>query len=276
MKLYLPDTLATQRRGRFLTSLLNAETINLASLPEQGCLLMLGEDFSHYQKKAELLHWAIKPGCVLLLLPPYALGSVCAELDWQVQLWTDHVPMVSEHPLVVKVASEVNEQLLGQDGHASREAGHCWLSGEAHTRYWKKHSNSGVVAMTTLPLWSITLLDDAVVVHAWVSWFLSHAGSFTIDKLEVDSKALVLTGEDYCLLVCAFGYDTGSLSEIKTRNFNQPVPLFDLAKINVNKCWEKFQAYELLSDTGLTEKGLQRLKQSPYWLYAQELKRIEQ
>lgn len=274
MRLYLSDTLAAQRRGRFLISLLEAEAVNLLILPEQGCLLMLGEDFTRHPVKVELLRWATQPGCILLLLPPYLSGLLCDDLDWRLQLLNDEPTPSSEHTLAASVAAEVCERILGEDGQADRSAGHCWLNGEAHTRYWRKHANSGIVAVTTLPLWSITLLEQGETVKAWIDWFIAHAGKSVAEHSMPHEETWELENGDYSLLICAFGYQTGILAELESRNSAQVVPLFNLATLGAHQRLEKLKHYGLIADTGPTDSGIERLKQSPYWLYAQELKRI--
>ncbi|MGH2248828.1 hypothetical protein ACQ1Y8_15640, partial [Enterococcus faecalis] len=47
------------------------------------------------------------------------------------------------------------------------------------TRYVRKHSNSGLFAVTTLPLWSLNLLDHTEVLVDWLNWFVDHAGVTT-------------------------------------------------------------------------------------------------
>ena len=104
-----------------------------------------------------------------------------------------------------------------------------------HTRYVRKHSNSGLFAVTTLPLWSLNLLDHAEVLVSWLSWFIDHAGvansiaeektelaEYSPDKIRFGCFVIALRWQWKKSLDRIVGNDTVKL-------------LFDLNSLDINK-----------------------------------------
>lgn len=273
MKVYLEQSLAGQRRGRFLQGLLDAAVAN--GLPETGCLLMLGEQFQQLAQAA-WLQWAKRPGCVLLLLPPYQTGNMVEGLDWQVQ-YAQQPPVTTEGVLPKLLATEVMFTLQGKQGGFERHLGHEWADHALNTRYWKAHSNSGLVAATVLPLWSVSLLDQATALKDWLAGLYAMAGK-TVPLPDDDvsgQAATVLLPHDFTVLVCCYGWQLATPAALQTRLQQTRIPLFDFQGVDVGDSFSRLRQLGWLDATGLTAAGLVALQDSPYWPYATCLKEVQ-
>ncbi len=179
MSLYLSAPLATNRKGRFLQTVAKAIPLTkdwISAPPASGLLLVQAEELTDTNTMQCLYHWAMQAGCATLVIDPKAeqftlLAQLPSPLDWQL------VPAAlkrQEPGLTALLASETGQAITGFTGSADR---HQHQAGDVvHTRYIRKHSNSGLLAFTTLPVWSLTLLDHSEILVSWLNWFVDHAG----------------------------------------------------------------------------------------------------
>ncbi len=274
MNVYLEASLAGQRRGRFLQGLLEASCTD--GLPDSGCLLMLGEQFQQLASaQAEWLRWAKQPGCVLLLLPPYQAGSVVDSLDWQVQ-YTRQPPVAANGVLPGLLAAEVMFALQGKQGGFEHHLGHEWEDHAVNTRYWKVHSNSGLMAATVLPLWSVSLLDQGTALKGWLGDLYQMAGKTAPPQVEVAGQAApVLLPHDFTVLVCCYAWQLATSVALQTRLQQASIPLFNFQGVDVGESFSRLIQVGLLDTAGLTDAGLVALQSSPYWPYATHLQEAQ-
>ena len=272
MKLYLTPDLQAHRRGRFLASLLGISQAAELGLPKTGFVLMTGEALqASRETQEECAAWVRQPGCSLLLLPPYQEGIVIHFLDWVVELAPSSSAAVNQASIMSMLAGEMTYNLRGTDGACTEDLSPGKLT--CCTRYWKPHSNSGLLAATTLPIWSISLLDQAALVHDFLANIERHCGLPSASAKEIkpqENDAIRL--EDVTVLVCSYGFNVataeGLLSKLKT----YAIPLLNLASFDLPKSMDRLRNAGLIHDNGLTEKGLAHLMGGKYWAFAESLR----
>jgi len=274
LNLLLSNGLQAHRRGRFLGTLLGLTPTDVQPARADGMLLMTGEEFQGpSSKQAAWLQWARQPGHALVLLPPYKAGPVVDRLDWTASLVQDPPTAVASAPLAALLAAEVSFQLPGVDGDSDAAQGHVWASGRPNTRYWKAHSNSGLVAATTLPIWSISLLDSATLVQDWLGALFSHVGKPATPEAPDDENSVSTpTPQDFAVMVCCHAFGVGSPDALLDALQRQPVQVMNLRGFDVPGIFGQLRALALVEERGLSPKGLELLRQSAFWGYAAQLK----
>ena len=271
MNLYLTPELRSHRRGRFLASLLTIGSRSESALPKTGLVLMTGEQFQMSPElQTECLSWARQPGCTLLLLPPYKEGAILPSLDWAIQLESYSVANRQPESLVGILAGEVSHSLHGMDGTGI--AGSVSDDATCHTRYWKAHSNSGIIAATTLPLWSISLLDRADKVRAFLAEVEGQTGKRAVHTPEDKAPVDALHPHDFTVLVCCYGFSVVTAESLLARLKGYAVPLLNLASFDLPESIHRLRLMGMLNDRGVTEGGLSFLRTSNYWSFAENLK----
>lgn len=272
MNLHLSAELQAHRRGRFLASLLAITPSSEQALPKAGFVLMAGEQLqASPELQAEGISWARQPGCTLLLLPPYKEGSILPSLDWVIGLTSSPLANAQPESLETILAAELSYRLQGMDGTCATAASLGDLA--CHTRYWKAHSNSGLIAATILPLWSISLLDHADKVEAFLAEIDKQTGktSATIPKDEPQDETL--HPQDITVLVCCYGFDLATAEGLSDRLRGYAMPLLNLASFDFLESINRLRRGRLLNNGGLTETGLDFLRKSKYWSFAENMKR---
>ena len=171
------------------------------------------------------------------------------------------------------LAAEVTLQLAGSDGDSDNSQGHAWTSGQLNTRFWKAHSNSGLVAATTLPIWSITLLDSGLLAQEWLAALCSHVGKAAATVATADAGAAATpTPRDFAVLVCCHAYGVGAPDALVAALQRQAVQLMDLRGFDVPGIFARLRAMALVEESGPSTKGLELLRQSAFWGYAARMK----
>lgn len=270
MNLYLTPDLQAHRRGRFLASLLAIEPSSGAVLPVSGLVLLTGEQLqASPELQAECAAWARQPGCTLLVLPPYKEGTILPTLDWAIE-FSAHLVAALPGSVESIVAGELMYRLQGMDGSNATAAQPGDLA--CHTRYWKAHSNSGLIAATTLPLWSISLLNHGDKVMAFLADIYKHAGKASVPVAKDEPFADALHPQDVTVMVCCYGFDVATAASLMDRLHRYAVPLLNLASFDLPESVNRLQRGGLLDDQGLTEAGLAFLRASKYWSFAENLK----
>jgi len=274
LNLLLSNGLQAHRRGRFLGTLLGLATADVRPACADGMVLMTGEEIQDPSSDpAAWLQWARHPGHALVLLPPFKAGPLVDGLDWTVNLAQDPPAASPFAPLASLLAAEVSFQLSGVDGDSDGSQGHLWINGRPNTRFWKAHSNSGVVAATTLPIWSITLLDSPTLVQDWLSALFSHVGKLAAPETRHAGNSVATpTPQDFAVMVCCHAYGVGSPRALADALQRQPVQVMNLRGFDVPGIFVRLQAMALVDEHGLSTKGLDLLMQSAFWGYAAQLK----
>jgi len=270
MSIYLSAALASNRKGRFLQSVAGATPLEsdwLSSPPVGGLLLLQAEELTDYEACQNLYLWAMHAGCAALVInPQMAQLATLAELPITLD-WSLAPASLSAHEpeLTALLASETDQMITGFAGSADRLQ---HMAGDAvHTRYIRKHSNSGLFALTTLPLWSLSLLDHAEVLVSWLNWFLDHAGlAAPIAEKKPDLADYSLDKQDLVVLLLLYAGNGMSLKELAEHNAVRL--MFDVESLDLADRGEILQQHGFINEAGLTESGKNSLQASQYWTYA--------
>ena len=272
MNLYLDPSLATHRHGRFFVSQLGA--VPMDELPGSGLVMMHGKGFQGLSASEQETRWewASQPGRALLLLPPFQLGAVFDQVDWQITLRTE-VASTTDGIVPQILSNETNQNLVGSDGEFDRASGHQWRDYSVNTRYVKKHQGTGIFAATCLPLWSISLLDNAQDTVAWLENLLSLAGNAVVDgSAEPQASSAELKPTDYTLMVCMQAWDIHTVEDVSQALSNGGPSLFTIPEDDIVEGFARLRELGLIDHRGLTELGHEVLYESPYGQYAERLK----
>jgi len=274
MNLFLNEKLTDHRRGRFLMTQLDAVAM-VDELPVAGVLLMIGSDFQGMNKADQkvLWQWCRQPGRTLLLLPPYQEGAIFNDLDWKIT-FRDQLPDPNGTPVADKLTDETTYQIEGRDGEFDKSSGHQWGDFSVNTRYLKQNSGSGVFAATTLPLWSIALLDAAEPTLQWITKLSQLAGkpAGPMAASNGDDARVDLTGQELAAMVMVYGWSTSDADELRHALAAQAVPIMSINEQIMTTLLQRLSSSGYLAAQGLSEKGLQALKSSAYWGYALSLR----
>lgn len=272
MNIHLPAELSTHRRGRFLASLLGIDPAPGDELPRAGLLLMIGETF---QAGGELqtarMAWARQPGCALLLLPPYQAGPIVPFLDWVIEYESAPPVALTSDLLAGILGQEVMYRLQGRDGSVVTTLGEQDIQ-TSYTRYWKAHTNSGLLAVTTLPLWSISLLNHASLVRAFLDDIGRHVGKASSSPARPTPAETLLEPHDMTVMVCCYGFGVVSAASLSERLSTYAVPLLNLAEFDLPASINRLRERGFIDDQAMTETGLAYLSASKYWAFAENLK----
>ncbi|WP_116365609.1 hypothetical protein [Parahaliea mediterranea] len=274
MNLYLEPDLATQRHGRFFISQLDAEPTD--ELPACGTVLMHGKHFQAFNAsdRETWWQWTGRPGCTLLLLPPFEPGELFDRLDWQITL-RDETPSSDDGIIPDTLSSEVTMNLAGSDGEFDRMEGHQWTDYSVNTRYIKQHHGTGVFAATCLPLWSISLLDHAEETLVWLEKLSARAGTTAeSDSSQLPAPELELEPTDYTLMVCMQAWDINTATDLSLALSNSAASLFSIPEEGVLEGMARLRVLGLIDDEGLTNVGRGALNKSPYGSYVERLKEV--
>ena len=271
MNIVLDNTLADHRRGRFFATHLDAVPVG-DQPPQAGLVLMTGNQYQSLdaESKASWLGWVSRSGRTLLLVPPFEPGRLCTNLDWEM-VFRNEAPGPSGLTVPDRLREEVSFEIRGQAGEAEKAEGHRWPDGSVNTRYAKQHSGAGVFAVTCLPLWSISLLDNGAALKSWLRALHEHAGKTAADDnagVLNAAKKVALTRIDYGVLVALYAWRTADPDELIRANENLPVPLFRIDEDTLFKGVSTLREKGFLTDSGLTERGVAALQSSPFWRYA--------
>lgn len=274
MSLHMETSLAAHRHGRFFVSQVNAKPVNEG--PENGLVIMHGKVFQRFDatQQQDWWNWSSRPGCVVLLLPPFAIGSIVERLDWQITA-REEIAKSSDGSLADLLSSEVTVNLTGSDGEFDRTLGHQWENYSVNTRYFKQHLGCGVFAASCLPLWSISLLDHASDMTDWFKNLLALAGKAGASQSRLGTASEnSLEKTDYTVMVCMQAWGLQSVREITSilrQIRNSPITLADS---DVAGGIDRLLALGLIDDSGLTDIGLEKLSDSPYWGYIDSLREL--
>lgn len=275
MKFFLSPDLLRHRRGRFLASLLDVEEWMEDQPPESGLVLVSGEVLQQStEKRTQYVSWARSPGRCLLLIPPFQLGSLIDDLDWRMSYASSSKHALEGQSVAQRVASEIQYQIGGRDGSSESGAGHHWDDHTFHTRYWKAYSNSGLIGITVLPLWSISLMDHAELLVSFLSWFAGQCGKASPKSVSEEDTKQTLEPEDHAVLVCCYGLGVSSAAELSATINQFEVPFLNLNGFDLIASFQRLGSLNYVDHQGPTDAGVAYLQESPYWGFAEHLQRV--
>ncbi|WP_214171693.1 hypothetical protein [Geoanaerobacter pelophilus] len=257
--------LASHPRCRNLKVSFGAEPGDMP--PHTGVAIVFGKDFkTSPERAAEWTTWAMEPGRLLLMVPPYSVGNFVMPVPWEVRRLT---PIAGgETPLSQLLAAERLHEFRGALVPLERVGGAIITAG------WRKHPASGMVVWTALPLWSLTVLDHPGDCAAWLKDIFTQCGK-PVDA-EDAAKQLEdqeLTESEWTMLLhlCTGPYSSKE-EALSTLSESQ---LFRMPAGRSQETWCRLEQRGLVESGALSPAGISLVEESRYAAYAKELRRMK-
>jgi hypothetical protein len=263
----LEGSLASHARGRTLAVSFGAVTES--ELPPAGCALVLGKDFQGDDALAQrLVAWAVSPGRLLVVLPPFARDACDVPVGWEPRR-TESVAG-GETALGRLLAGERRHEIRGRLVPFEKTGGSVVTAG------WRKHPAAGLVVITALPIWSLTALDHTAECREWLTELYGQAGTApTVQEeeqtAESDAAGYAPTADEWTLLLhlCTGPYanDAAAFDALARSAVHRLAP--DAA----TSAHISLSAAGLVDGGSLTQAGDHALLDGPYAPYARALRR---
>lgn len=260
-RLTLVDSIAAHARGRTLALSVGATS---GALPMTGPVIAFAKDFQDAPARAaELLAWTERPGRLLVLVPPFAKTAVAVPVEWEAR--RTEALAGGETRLGALLARERQHELRGALLPLERGGGQTITGG------WRRHPAAGLLAITTLPLWSLHTLDHRPVLMQWLDNLFESAGLPLPDEAPTAPKSEELSSNDWALLLhlCRGPFDDApSALRAFTRSGLQRLDTDDAAAV-----LRSLERRGLVEGGRLTNRAADLLDESPYAVYASEMRR---
>jgi len=241
----------------------------VSSPPDQaGVCFANGQD---YQSRALAdqnvwLDWASRPGCVFLLVPPFRTGVRCQPRDWEVTP-ASSVPEThhTDHQVIRLTGPEITGFVASGLARPS-DSKLVLSSGKQVSGLFRRHPDSGLFAVTTVPIWSLALADLPGVLLEWLDAWIGLAGKAVIPEPQA-AAAFVLRPLHYSvLLYLASGNYSDRESALRALTWSDT---FELAEPEVAVLLQELEKAGLAENGKLTAAGKQALFESPYYAFAE-------
>jgi hypothetical protein len=265
--IFLLGSVASHRRGEVLQDAVGAEASGELS-GGHGIALAFGTDFQDADEviQSAWLAWSQAPGRTLVLLPPFSKGKCKAPIPWEALRHTD-VPVQGALPLLRTLAPEVQYEIRGSL-QVARHVGGVWEDFSVHTAYYRKHPHSGLFVVTSLPLWSLSVLDEQEQLAEWLRKLHELAGEPVVQPDDPESETPLESWHFTMLLhLLAGSYaDDDSVLAALAKS-----PILQLDPDRARTALSALRDLNLVEGTKVTEEGRNRISGSPYAVYADAL-----
>jgi hypothetical protein len=266
--LYLIGNFADQPRGKRLQKSLDA-TQSPEPLDQVGLSLASGQDYQSRTpaEQRKWLTWAARPGCTLLLVPPFQSAGTNEPNGWGVTSLEsppnfDH----TSHSVLQLTKPEISTSItsgLARTKNLTIEAG----TGPQLSGLFRKHPASGVFGVTTVPIWSLALADNVPALVEWLSAWQSLAGLPEEEAMPTSSLSFEPSQRHFSVLIyLASGDFQNRDAALTALEWNDT---FALGDEDVPSLLDQLQAAGLTVGGKLTEAGRRALLESPYRPYAE-------
>jgi hypothetical protein len=265
---YLIGKLADSPRGnRLLKSL--AATPTAQPPAGTGFCLGSGQDYQTRTpaEQRQWLAWAARPGSALLLVPPFQTAVRHEPNGWEM-VSLEKTPSLDStaHPVLRLTQPEMNVCVArgltrtlnsALDGPTAPQL--CGL--------FRKHPDSGIFAVTAVPIWSLALADHVPALTEWLAAWLALAGRAPDAAHPATPAAFEPTQSHYSvLLYLASGKFPSRVAALEALAWNDT---FELSGEDVPSLLDDLEAAGLIAAGALSETGRRALLESPYRRYAE-------
>lgn len=263
---------AGSARGRRLAAVLQGEVIDTVP-KDAGVCILAGQDYQEggTEDRARWLTWCARPGRTLLLIPPFALNVATEPKDWSVRSQLDLSPS-SPQGILKWIAREVRYCIEGKLTELSALSSSS-ADGRMLIGSYRKHPHAGLFIITTLPLWSLSLLDHADALREWIEEVHALAGQEqpeTSDRMDT-AEPEPLKRIDFAVLLhlhCgSFDSPEHALEALEHS------ALFKVPVVQAKASMEKLMERGFVAAGQVSATGREALEASPYRAYAQALER---
>lgn len=266
--IHIIGKLADNPRGKRLQKYLAASLAG--ELPEgMGLCLAGGQDYQTRTpaEQRSWLAWAAHPGNALLLVPPFQTSVRHEPNNWEVTS-LDGPPTLdsSAHQVVQLTQQEISASItrgLAPTMNPLIDGGtRLQLSG-----LFRKHPDSGIFAVTVVPVWSLALADHVPALVDWLSEWKSLAGRPNHDPDSADPEAFEPTQLHYSLMLyLASGSFADRSAALEALEWNDT---FDFSERDVASLFDDLTSAQWISNANLTDIGRHSLMTSPYRAFAE-------
>lgn len=233
--------------------------------PPSGIALAFGKDaqqqVDHLRRWAD---WTREPGRMLLLIPPFLRGGCDVPVPWEAR--TADPLAGGDAELVRVLARERQHELRGELTSVER------AGGQIITGSWRRHPSAGLLVVTTLPLWSLLVLDHRAALRTWLDHLAAEAGSPRALEEPRSEAALRPSSDDWTLLLhlCTGPYGDGRTA-LETLAASA---VFRIGTDAATRALGRAQSAGWAKGGALTDTGRQLLAAGPYALHARDLTRM--
>ena len=262
MTVVLLGELGAHARGKTLTAAIGARA---GDLPSRGLALAFAkEGQEHVDRLGTWAEWAREPGRVLVLVPPFLRGACVVPTAWEARRAE---PLAGgETELGRSLARERQHDLRGDLVPAER------VAGQVVTGLWRRHPTAGMFVVTTLPLWSLLVLEHRAALRTWLDELVGQAGEPRAHAEPDGPAAFQPSPADWTVLLhlCTGPY------------LDRPAALHALAtstvlRLDASTAGASLSRAELAGwaeGGSLTDAGREALNRGPYALQARALARM--
>jgi hypothetical protein len=265
---YLIGKLADNPRGKRLQKYLAA--VPTGDPPEGvGLSLASGQDYQSRTpvEQRKWLAWAARPGCALLLVPLFQTAVRHEPNGWELAR-LEAPPVLDEtaHQVLRLTRPEISGYLvrgLAQTLSPLIDGGtRSQLSG-----LFRKHPDSGIFAVTAIPVWSLALADHIPALTEWLSGWLALAGRPVDAAQHASPLSFEPTQRHYSVLFyLASGKFSSRAAALEALAWNDT---FEFGDEDIPSLLDDLQTAGLIAGGTLTEAGCRALLESPYRSYAE-------
>ena len=263
----LHGPLATHRRGKVLQEALAA--VSAAGLPEGRAVLISFADAFQSAELAEqnaLIEWTRVPGHLLILVPPFGPGSCERPVTWGVERLA--VPPRGGEGLSSILAPEVGYRLTGIL-QSPALAGAKWSDLSQAVGVYRLHPAAGLFVVTSLPLWSLSVLEAPREMDAWMAALVTLAGEASPAAREEDAP---LRRDHYGLLVflmsAAFTTEEAMLHGLRSST------IFRFSPHQGNALLQELRQRGLVLGVAPTAEAQELVMSSPYAPYVRAIREV--
>lgn len=268
---YIIGKLGENIRGKRLAKALNATAVG-EQLPEAaGMCIGSGQDYQTKtpSEQREWVAWAARPGCVMLLLPPFQTGVRHEPNGWEIGALQTPLLLDPAANVVLKHCQPeinvcVNRGLSSVSNPLVEAGAKIPLSG-----LHRKHPASGIFGVTTVPVWSIALADKVPELQEWLGVWMSLAGQPVEISIYGYPSVFEPSQSHYSVLLYLASENCSSRpAALDALAWNDT---FELSGEQVPRLLDELEEAGLAADGRLSDEGVNTLIESPYRHYAEIL-----
>ena len=270
-KSWLLGKLADHARGQTLADLLGS--VKTEAVPNgDGVCCLFATDFQGgddaFRKRC--MDWCLRPGRTLLLVPPMKLEDCKQPQPWR-PLAAVAIDASKSKGLAKLLAPELKYEMT-TDMLPTKTVDGEWNRGGINTAHYKKHPNSGLFAVTCLPVWSLSVLDHSKHLIAWLNELHALAGEAIEEEVATADEARFAPSHEHFALMLHLTSGRWKNRDSALRALKSSLVL-TLPPERADKCLKELEDNGLASDGDLTDRGKEILLSSPYAVYAGALEK---
>ncbi|HVA48997.1 MAG TPA: hypothetical protein VNH11_21725 [Pirellulales bacterium] len=265
---WLIGQLAEHSRGDVLAEALGAA--RAAEPPTAwGVCLAFGTEFQDrtVEGQAEWAEWAAPSGRTLVMVPPFRLQESSVPTSWRI-VRQNKIDATEARGLPRLLGAEVRYGLAGTL-QTPAHLGAVWKDTVINTAIYKKHPHSGVFALTTLPIWSLTVLDHRKALAEWLTDLHQLAGEPAPADDESEISRFTPTADHFAIMLhlCHGDYESREAALVSLAES----PVLGLPQAVAVERMHELEEAGLMRGAQLTAAGRGLLLSSPYAVYAEAM-----